>query len=371
MEGNSIGLSVSSPTYPDHEQPSDTILLIGSGVTMVSALSRACRVRALADALRRRGVSEVISVPKQQDLEHFFAVPGNIARSILALLVDIGLPIDSNESLRIAQSLRRDYRLRLPIIFWTAPMPVSSSLNAPNVPGSYRLPFPARFCDLVEFLDTVQPISDEATLREVIRRYCRFEERHGVLLHDLLNAIGARKVPQARELSRQLAALVEGTDDQEAQAAIAQAEALIAAAEADVTQAPTNSRPVPSEWRSILIVDDNGYSPATIAALKAKGYAPLEVVETFEEGAAILEDDPPDVLLCDYRLQGDPAQGVELVRRALACEDVKAVILISAEPIPQEDVLPGVVSLDGLEKFDAGRIHALIVGAAQRQKPQQ
>ncbi|MBV9471049.1 MAG: hypothetical protein JOZ57_17565, partial [Abitibacteriaceae bacterium] len=180
----------------------------------------------------------------------------------------------------------------------------------------------------------------------------------------LFNAVGARQASEARDLARQLAALVEGTNDQEAQTAIAQVEALIAAAVADVPPSPTDLCSPSVDWRSILIVDDDGYSPATIAALKAKGYSPRAVIETFNEAIEELVVDPPDVLLCDYRLEGDPAQGVELAQKALVCEDIKLVILISAEPILQQDVPQGVLALSGLEKFDAERIHTLIIQAA-------
>jgi CheY-like chemotaxis protein len=366
VEGHGIRLSIPASTHPDYEQPSSAILLIGSGVAMAHALISGNSVQSLASALHAKGVTKIVALSKQRDFDHAFEVLDNIAHCKIALIVDAYSSMDSSESLLMAQSLRRDHRLRIPLIFWTVSTPISTGLSAPDVPGSYHLPFPSRLCDLAELIRAAQPVPDEATMREIIRHYCRFEERRSVLLHDLLNAIGARKLSESRELSRQLATLIEG-DDQEAQDAIDQAETLIAALQVDTGLESAISYPPPSHWRSLLIVDDDGYSPVTVAALKAKGYAPRAVIETFDEAVEEVEDDPPDVLLCDYRLEGDPTQGVELARRALACEDVKLVILISAEPIPKSDVPPGAVALGGLEKFDAERIHALIIEAAQKQ----
>jgi len=343
------------------EVPVTTILLVGGGNALSRVLLRACHMPCLVGVLQ---IVEINTVAKEQDLERVFSSVQDATRVGITLIMDLHKIKESNATMQIAQALRRDYGLRTPLIFWTPGAPSSNTLSDPNVPGSYHLPFPARLCDLAKAIRHAKPVPNEATLRDIIHRHCRFDERRKGLLHDLFNAVGARQASEARDLARQLAALVEGTNDQEAQTAIAQVEALIAAAVADVPPSPTDLCSPSVDWRSILIVDDDGYSPATIAALKAKGYSPRAVIETFNEAIEELVVDPPDVLLCDYRLEGDPAQGVELAQKALVCEDIKLVILISAEPILQQDVPQGVLALSGLEKFDAERIHTLIIQAA-------
>lgn len=356
MERNGSRLN----TFSSTQKSSGTALLVGVGSSVSRALSRACGVPCLAEVFQ---AVETKTVANEQDLVRVFSDSEVAAR--VAVVVDARNTKDCDETLRIAQSLRRDYRLRMPLIFWTTSTPTPGELSDSKVPGSYHLQFPSRLCDLAQTIREAQPVPDEATLRDIVLRYCRFDEYCHILIHDLYNAIGQRNELQVRELSRRLTALLEYSDNEAAREALVKAGAFLAAPLAGVIETPAMLASPPAEWRTLLIVDDHGYSEPVIASLKAKGYAPRPVVRTLEEAIEILDGDAPDVLLCDYRLEDDPQKGLRLARRALATEDVSLVVLISAEPIPESELPPGAKVLAGAAKFDAGRIHAVIVEAAQ------
>ena len=77
---------------------------------------------------------------------------------------------------------------RAPLLFLSlVPLPVvvtHFSLCGSQVAGTSFLDLPFKIAEFLKSVELAQPISDEATLQDVIRRYCRFEERRKVLLHD-------------------------------------------------------------------------------------------------------------------------------------------------------------------------------------------
>jgi CheY-like chemotaxis protein len=115
--------------------------------------------------------------------------------------------------------------------------------------------------------------------------------------------------------------------------------------------------PTPKGFEYILVVDDDGYDPSSMDKLNRKGYS-VELITAGEEALYKLEYDPPDILLCDWRLEGNPEYGREIALKALNTKEVKIVILISADEI--ENPPEGVEVCVGEDKFNAELIHSLI-----------
>lgn len=99
----------------------------------------------------------------------------------------------------------------------------------------------------------------------------------------------------------------------------------------------------------VLVVDDN----ALVLDLIAKGLEPLGEVETAGDGAdALLKvvEDPPDLILCDYRMPGlDGRQLYEKLRGRSQSRHIPFIFLASRGDI-EEKLRPAV---DGVEEFIA------------------
>jgi two-component system, response regulator RegA len=84
---------------------------------------------------------------------------------------------------------------------------------------------------------------------------------------------------------------------------------------------------------SILLVDDDHAFRTTLqSALRRRGLT-TRTAATVEEGLVLLEDEPVDLIVLDYRLpQSDGVRGVERYRRA--CPDAVIAILTGYGDIP-------------------------------------
>ena len=97
--------------------------------------------------------------------------------------------------------------------------------------------------------------------------------------------------------------------------------------------------------------------------LEDKGYG-VGIVTSYREAMRELEIDPPDILLCDLRLEGDPQLGIQLARKALSIPQIRLTIMISADEIDEADVPCGVEICSGRDKFSVELIHAFICDRA-------
>lgn len=381
------------------------LLILCAGSVLRESLVQALQVPYLHSALAFLSVTESLYLGSADELSAFLAEWNPVTTTIEQVLVVVEPLVGAQNSQVVswAETLRRDWGVRAPFIFVSFERQDSlaalHSLANLDVPGSFSVFGPNPLEDLASSLKSATEVGEEE-LSNVVRAHCHWEETMCVHLHDLLNALHGTNDDKTFRIWSDLLRTAEGAVCAEEQEIISQTQLLLSSLETNRTtikghisrlqliiqnplakgQFPSSIEPesatqfsnrapalfaaVPSQWRSLLIVDDDGYSLSTVAALKIKGYAPRPVVETLEMALEELEDDPPDVLLCDYRLEGDLTKGMELARCALETEGVKLVIFISAEPIPAADVPRGVVVLDGLAKFDADRIHGAILHAA-------
>lgn len=353
---------------------------------------RASSTRTIQSVLPQMGITDFAWAQTAQDVIELCASALEHQIRLVIVAAELGKGERHRQlGVLLGERLRRDHRLECPILFLSLDsresLAARYSIVGENVVGSYFQKLPLRLSNLADELTAAQPIPDETALRCVIREHCHVNERLQEIYHDALNAFYASNDAKWDKSLWQLQSLSDvaqleitqaihevvytPTTDREALArGLAQLHSLISGSNGNVSKSKDRiekytSILAPPDWCSLLIVDDDGYSPVTMGALKAKGYAPRPVIETLEEALEQLEHDAPDVLLCDYRLQGEPAKGIQLARRGLNCGDVGLVVLISAEAIPADAVPPGAAVLWGMEKFDAERIHTLIVQASE------
>ncbi|HEY3329287.1 MAG TPA: hypothetical protein VGK19_04645 [Capsulimonadaceae bacterium] len=294
-----------------------------------------------------------------------------LPRHIRLAIILVKSPADYNDDgLEIAFSLRRDHKLQCPILFVGYDMrhvvSASHSIVDEEVPGSYYLQIPFMLDDLDVTLDSAKQFLDITALHEVISKHCHVEATVRTLMHDAVNGIAAGNTENAQSLIALVIPLL-GMLTSDLQRNFGDKLAELQLHAVQPPQIMIADGAPASEWASLMIVDDHGYNQATVAALRDKGYAARAVVRTFEDAMTELDDDPPDVLLCDYRLEGDPQKGLTLARRALADDDVRLVILMSGESIPERDIPPGAVTLEWIAKFDPEQVHSLIVRMAEEQ----
>jgi len=310
------------------------------------------------------------------------------------LLLDLGFR-DGNlkEGLKFSQKLRLLFRLRAPIVFLSVENWERLAKDFPllwqDTAGTYFVKMPFRLNELKETLAAAKPLTLQE-LRQVGFERCAFGEFCSKLIHDLRNAVRSSKEralaiikelrevvgffaphlklgKRMRELNRKVANLETASDTQEIENII---NCIAKRLSIQVSKPIPLAAQIIAKWRDhkapenfthILIADDDDYPAAN--ELSLRGYI-CRQVSSYEEACAYLERDPPDVLLCDYRLGGDKRLGTALMNAALT-EGV-FVIMLSGGPI-DEPLPPGVEKCEGENKFNALLIHALICERAKGQ----
>ena len=310
------------------------------------------------------------------------------------LLLDLGFHDGSSVvGVEFAQKLRLSFRLKAPIVFLSVDSQERLAEDFPllrqGTAGTYFVKVPFRLNELRETLAGAKRLTLQE-LKQVGFERCSFREFCSKLIHDLRNALRGNKeralaivreleeavnffAPQLnlgkslRELSRKVADLGGALDIQQ------EVEDILNRIAKQLSIQATELAPLAAQiiekWRNyeapenfthILIADDDYYP---VSELSLIGYSCRQVF-SYEEACDYLEQDPPDILLCDYRLGGEKCLGMELMNKALT-EGV-FVIMLSAGPI-NEPLPPGVAKCEGEEKFNALLIHALICERAKGQ----
>ena len=287
----------------------------------------------------------------------------------------------------MAASLRRDYRYAGHITLASfEPVALLQDRNdlgkclGTAEPGRWKVDVLTLPCDSVELTTRSrmgEPLAAEE-LREFIRRFCSpidyLKAEWGIVAHDLakLDWRARLQTEWFRKLLRStqeflpfvpdspaglglagLASKAFGDERLVHQAVIAvQSNLLEALPNEDGAYLPEQAVPGAD---IILVADDTPYDTRE---LQARGYRVI-ATDSPEEARDILED-VPAAFLCDATWGDDRTLGLDLVRQAVR-RGVRAVILMSAGPLPAS--LPrGVVRCEGLvNKYDAHVIHRLIV----------
>ena len=307
------------------------------------------------------------------------------------LLLDLGFHDGSSVvGVEFAQKLRLSFRLKAPIVFLSVDSQERLAEDFPllrqGTAGTYFVKVPFRLNELRETLAGAKRLTLQE-LKQVGFERCSFREFCSKLIHDLRNAVRGNKeralaivreleeavnffAPQLnlgkrlRELSCKVADLERTSDIQEVEDILNRIAKQLSiqvtelAPQAAQTIEKWRKHGAPENFTHILIADDDYYP---VSELSLIGYSCRQVF-SYEEACDYLERDPPDVLLCDYRLGDNKRLGIELMKAALT--KGVFVIMLSAGPI-DETLPPGVAKCEGEDKFNALFIHALICERAK------
>lgn len=310
-----------------------------------------------------------------------------LALSPDVLLLDLGFEKGYPEAgVKFAEGLRLYYRLTAPIILMALDnldyLVRSFPFLRQDTPGTYLIKAPFELGELRGMITKAEPVK-QGQLRMLGLERCSFKEHCGRLIHDLRNAVrGDREraliilrqmkgavefftpepdlLGKMDELITSIADLGEGSDYQRIEQILSLISERLGVLR--IVSAPIDAEIV-EKWRGenaavgfthVLIVDDDVYPP--IRELELKGYS-CDQVFSYDEAYKRLEVDPPDVLLCDYRLGGERGLGEALMKKALS----KGIFVIMLSAGPIDISLPsGVAKCEGSDKFNVDLIHALI-----------
>jgi len=302
--------------------------------------------------------------------------------------------------IELLEHLRRDRRLLAPAIVISLcdhkRLIEKHPIIQEEVSGSYFIRAPFALDKLREMIATAESITTEQ-LRDVVMRYCHLEQFLSGILHDIINAIRADKMGKIVELSEHLEKYIRDFLPGRFGAELGQASEILKDRKElnrdalggvffdirDALRDPEGQPeprakatqikqltdryvrlPPPAGLEYILVVDDDGYDRSCQLKLEDMGYG-VEIITSRDEALSSLEIDPPDILLCDLRLEGDPQLGLEVARSALSTPQIKLVIMISADEISEDEVPEGVEVCAGRDKFNVELIHALICNKAE------
>jgi len=284
------------------------------------------------------------------------------------------------EGAEFLERLRCDWLLSAPAVIFSVERQEKVQAEYPivgkKVPGTYFIKIPFYLMELKEALSGVKPVSAEQ-LREISVSYCRVGHSLGSILHDVINKAKKGKVDrESLQILKRRIEILPGRPDAEVKqidkalkdqvSKEALCEILFAIQEK--IRGKSSSRreelfkrfahmPAPKGFGTILIVDDDGYDETAIEKFWGKGYT-VELIRSAKEALYKLAYDPPDILLCDWRLEGKPELGRKVALKGLNTQDVKLVILISADDIG--DPPEGCEICVGRDKFDVEFINGLI-----------
>ncbi|NWG32590.1 MAG: response regulator transcription factor [Rhodocyclaceae bacterium] len=349
----------------------ETIVIVEDKERLATAIKRALSAFSFGGVTIKDNLDD-LRLPLQSDFDE---------EQIIILQVEFG------KGAEIIESLRWDMQLLAPVILLSLEKRERLKKKYPIVqevvPGSYFIKFPFRLNELKEVIESAKGLPSEQ-LKDVVRKYYHIEDSLRIVLHDMINAVGSN-TNEAKELFRRLkrglAFLPDRVDKEKIERVdkifsekINNAEELrgllfdiqgeLKTSQEELTgteEKVTVFNEPPKEYEYILIVDDDGYDQGSMKRLMNIGYG-VDLACSYEEAICRLEYDPPDVLLCDWRLEGDPQKGREVAEKAL--EKVKLVILISADEI--KDPPNGVEVCTGEDKFNSDTIHRLICKRAKK-----
>jgi ActR/RegA family two-component response regulator len=359
--------------------------------------------RAIEDRYEVRQCFEVSPATEQ---EYFDTVIGlletfnNISIYNSVLMVSI-LPIAGQRYKRLGMDLieriRRDYRLLDPVIILSLDCRERLADKYPimgeEIPGSYFIKLPFELDKLMNLISTVKYLTPEE-LKKVVVNYCHLEDSLVIKLHDIINSTANRideAIEEFHSLKKDVIDFLPGEFDFE----LTEIDKMLSNKDEvdkdalrnlffsirEVLYDPDRKHqrkekitqyqqsediyvPTPPRgFEYISIVDDDGYDNTCMTKLEDKGYG-VEIITTYNEAMIKLEFDPPDVLLCDLRLEGDPKLGLAVANYALSISQVKLVIMISADEISKDEVPIGVEICAGRDKFNVELIHASICNKA-------
>lgn len=325
--------------------------------------------------------------------------PGEMAERVAdaqaaAIIIPVRLSPGRRQriGLRVAEYLRSEHHFLGPVVLWSFESSQQLEQEFPVLKKDrqmtvFRAPtFP--WNDLDKALEG--PPLTQGELQDVIRRCTVVREEYSLRLHDLANhaAAGRRELlcqgledMRERLVTHQMdefSGLLKGvlttvrrSDDKlnlvrslgGLRSALMGALGVAALPPLDPALVEkAKSLPPPEGYKFLVVVDDD-CQEALRDSLRDLGYD-AEALRDARTAKILLEVEPPQVVLCDYRLENDPARGLEVMEAFLAHSKVRLVLAASANPeMLLEAGLPTGVRICH-DKYDPAVVHTAICQAA-------
>lgn len=317
----------------------------------------------------------------------------------------------------LAAALRRDFRLRSPIGFFSLVEPqyfqrrgINDRFNLLNAQGSFLLTLPSVAGDVSELIATAQPLN-ERELADVVLTCCDIKEKWHVLLHqlaghlsaplanqplietileDLSSSIGTF-APEQKENLQAVRNLLHGSSDFKARAELMGAVEKLDERLQNVpvrhglfemgTHAQAPPYP-PKGFSKILIADDEPQS-FLINSLRAQyGYQVVEQAFKLSQARDLFDRERPDIVLSDlfFKQSSRPTEvpsktvGDRFIQYALTrhndthLEPGKPLVLVTSKAVlrSETEIRAGAINCSGANRAtNPAFIHNVIWAAAR------